>query len=91
MAGTKLPISLDDVQKAAKNIEGEAILTPIMTSSTMDSLSGRSLYFKCENFQRAGAFKFRGALNAVKHLDPSIKTVITHSSGNHAQVRYHIQ
>eukprot|EP00041_Stephanoeca_diplocostata_P027715 m.768881 g.768881 ORF g.768881 m.768881 type:complete len:323 (-) comp23232_c2_seq10:3258-4226(-) len=79
-------ISLEDVQDAAKTIEGQAIVTPVMTSSTMDKMAdGRQLFFKCENFQRVGAFKFRGALNAIKKLDRSFSTVITHSSGNHGQ------
>jgi len=81
----KLAISLGDVEAAAARIAGEANLTPVLTSRTMDKLSGRELFFKCELFQRMGAFKFRGALNAIRQLDPSIKTVITHSSGNHAQ------
>lgn len=80
-----LAISLDDVKTAARNIKGEANLTPVMTSRTMDSRSGRNLFFKCELFQRVGAFKFRGALNAVRQLPSTVSTVVTHSSGNHAQ------
>ncbi len=61
--------------------------TPVLTSDLLNKLSGAMLYFKCENFQRAGAFKFRGALNAVMQLSPSARQhgVATHSSGNHAQ------
>lgn len=80
-----LAISLDNVLEAAQNIQGEAIITPVMTSSTMDSWAGRSLFFKCENFQRVGAFKFRGALNAIRKLPKDVTVVVTHSSGNHAQ------
>ena len=80
-------IDLEDVQSAAAAIKGHANYTPVMTSTHFDGLAGRELFFKCENFQKIGAFKFRGAFNAIKKLDPAIETVITHSSGNHAQVR----
>jgi threonine dehydratase/serine racemase len=58
-----------------------------MTCSTLDHLAGRALFFKCENFQKVGAFKFRGACNAVMKLAPdaAVRGVVTHSSGNHAQ------
>eukprot|EP00039_Didymoeca_costata_P030805 m.31454 g.31454 ORF g.31454 m.31454 type:complete len:322 (+) comp8318_c0_seq3:143-1108(+) len=82
---TEHAIKLADVQDARETIKEEAIYTPVMTSSTMDKLAGRSLHFKCELFQRVGAFKFRGALNAVKKVDSAVSTIITHSSGNHAQ------
>ena len=61
--------------------------TPTLTSHTLDALSGRQLFFKCENLQRVGAFKFRGACNAVRKLSDAeaSKGVVTHSSGNHAQ------
>lgn len=61
--------------------------TPLLTSENLNLLAGCSLYFKCENFQKVGAFKFRGATNAVLSLSPSEaeKGVVTHSSGNHAQ------
>src|SRR5437867_3149200 len=61
--------------------------TPVATCATLDRLSGRSLFFKCENLQKAGAFKFRGASNAVLKLPAEIagRGVVTHSSGNHAQ------
>ena len=61
--------------------------TPVMTSSTLDMMTGAMCFFKCENFQKAGAFKFRGAYNALSQLSPRQKEkgVITHSSGNHAQ------
>src|ERR1022692_4096716 len=80
-------ISLNDVQAAAERIAVWAHRTPIMTCATLDRLSGRSLYFKCEQWQKVGAFKFRGACNAVLKLSDSDarKGVVTHSSGNHAQ------
>ena len=59
-------------------------MTPIHTCRTLDAMSGRSLFFKCELFQRGGAFKFRGALNAVRQLGDECRDVVTHSSGNHA-------
>lgn len=61
--------------------------TPVLTSSTLDMMTGARCFFKCESFQKAGAFKFRGAYNALSQLSPGQKEkgVITHSSGNHAQ------
>src|ERR1035438_4790476 len=84
---TAYAISLDDVRAAAKRIAGVAHKTPIMTCATLDQLAGRRLYFKCEQWQKVGAFKFRGAANAVLRLsDAEAKRgVVTHSSGNHAQ------
>jgi threonine dehydratase/serine racemase len=80
-------ITLDDVRDAAKRIAGKAHRTPVMTCSTIDSRAGRALFFKCENFQKVGAFKFRGACNAVFKLPDEMakRGVVTHSSGNHAQ------
>ncbi len=73
-----------DVIAAAGRIEGLARHTPVMTSDAFDARCARRVYFKCENLQRGGAFKFRGAVNAVKQLDPrSSPIVATHSSGNH--------
>jgi threo-3-hydroxy-L-aspartate ammonia-lyase len=79
--------TFDDVQAAAQRIFDVAHLTPVLTSRTADARSGAKLFFKCENLQRAGAFKFRGAYNAIAALDPERKRrgVITFSSGNHAQ------
>lgn len=75
------------VREARERIAPWARRTPVMTSATMDALSGRALFWKCEIFQRAGAFKFRGACNAVMKLDErsAARGVVTHSSGNHAQ------
>ncbi|HUJ75530.1 MAG TPA: pyridoxal-phosphate dependent enzyme, partial [bacterium] len=79
--------TVQDVRTAAARIKPYAHRTPVLTSRTMDALSGASLFFKAENLQRMGAFKFRGAVNAVFSLGDAEarKGVITHSSGNHAQ------
>src|SRR6201996_7701511 len=76
-----------DVADAAQRIAGAAHRTPVLTSRTADERAGASLFFKCENFQRMGAFKFRGAYNALSHFDDRQRAagVITYSSGNHAQ------
>src|ERR1700722_5942792 len=77
---------LDAIRSAARRIAGLAHRTPVMTCATLDRLSGRSIFFKCEQFQKVGAFKFRGACNAVARLDDATaaRGVVTHSSGNHA-------
>lgn len=82
-----LAISFADVQSAAQIIKGVANRTPVLTSRTVNQLTGYQVYFKCENFQRMGAFKFRGAYNALSRLSQAEKArgVVTHSSGNHAQ------
>jgi threonine dehydratase len=76
-----------DVEAAARRIEGVAHRTPVATSRTANAQTGATLFFKCENLQRSGAFKFRGALNAIRALDPEQKKrgVVAFSSGNHAQ------
>ncbi len=76
----------DDVLKAHERIKPYIHRTPVLTSSFMNELTGAELFFKCENFQKAGAFKVRGASNAVFGLpdDMLAKGVATHSSGNHA-------
>ena len=78
--------NFDDVLEAAQRIEPHIHQTPVLTSSFMNELTGAQLFFKCENFQKAGAFKVRGACNAVFGLtgDKISKGVATHSSGNHA-------
>jgi threonine dehydratase len=83
----KLPISFDDVAGAARRLSGVAVRTPVLRSDSADRLTRAQLFFKCENLQRAGAFKFRGAYNALAQFDPSARRagVITYSSGNHAQ------
>jgi threonine dehydratase len=74
-----------DVLAAAARIAPHAHVTPVLRSRSLDALAGATLFFKCENFQRAGAFKFRGACNAVWALDDAqaARGVVTHSSGNH--------
>ncbi len=81
----QLPI-LSDITDAYERIQNLVHHTPLMKSKSINKLIGGDLYFKCENFQRSGAFKFRGACNALSLLasKSGIKTVATHSSGNHA-------
>ncbi|MEW6336987.1 MAG: pyridoxal-phosphate dependent enzyme [Acidobacteriota bacterium] len=81
-----LPVDLDDVVRAAARIRPFAHRTPVLTSTAVDRFAGARLFFKCENLQRAGAFKFRGACNAVMSLadEEAARGVATHSSGNHA-------
>jgi len=80
-------ISLDDVQAAARRIDGVAHRTPVLTSRALDEAVGATVFLKAENLQRGGAFKFRGAYNAVASLsaDERARGVATVSSGNHAQ------
>jgi threonine dehydratase len=77
----------EDVAAAHERIKGAARRTPVLTSATVDALAGGKVFFKCENFQRMGAFKFRGAYNALSQLDAAQKKqgVLAFSSGNHAQ------
>lgn len=84
---TTLPVTFDDVRSAAQQIEGVAHRTPVMTSRTINAMTGAEVFFKCENLQRIGAFKFRGAYNALSRLsdEDRAKGVLTFSSGNHAQ------
>src|SRR3954449_4779499 len=86
MTTTTLP-TFADVESAAKQIAGVAHKTPVATSRSVDARTGATLFFKCENLQRAGAFKFRGAYNALLRLtaDERRRGVVTFSSGNHAQ------
>jgi threonine dehydratase len=81
---TDLPTPAD-VLAAAARIAPHAHRTPMLTSGSLDELTGAQLFFKCENFQRSGAFKFRGACNAVWAMDDATaaRGVVTHSSGNH--------
>lgn len=78
--------TLADIHAAAERLAGTAHRTPVLTSSSLDALAGLTLFFKCENFQRGGAYKFRGAYNALRALPPeqAAHGVVTHSSGNHA-------
>ena len=76
-----------DVEQAAERIKGAAHRTPVLTSTTANERAGAELFFKCENLQRAGAFKFRGAYNAIAALSDAQRRrgVVAFSSGNHAQ------
>ncbi|MBB4649214.1 threonine dehydratase [Aminobacter niigataensis] len=88
MASPSLRIpTFDDVKLAQARLAGAAHKTPILTSRTADAQTGATLYFKAENLQRAGAFKFRGAYNAIAVLDQAMRAdgVVAYSSGNHAQ------
>ncbi|HDR9156190.1 TPA: threo-3-hydroxy-L-aspartate ammonia-lyase [Burkholderia vietnamiensis] len=86
MTNPTLP-TYDDVAAAAARLRGHAHRTPVMTSSTLDDALGAQVFFKCENLQRMGAFKFRGAFNALSRFDATQRRngVVTFSSGNHAQ------
>jgi threonine dehydratase len=80
-------IELSDIQAAAKRTRGIVRRTPVLTSHTFDALAGASVFFKCENFQRGGAFKIRGASNFILSIprDELGRGVVTYSSGNHGQ------
>ncbi|MGC4999896.1 pyridoxal-phosphate dependent enzyme [Streptomyces sp. DT195] len=80
-------LTLDDIREAAARLEGVAHRTPVLTSRTLDARVGAEVFIKCENFQRVGAFKFRGAYNAAAQLPPEqlAKGIAAFSSGNHAQ------
>jgi threonine dehydratase len=84
---TEALVTYEDVAAAAGRLRGVAQRTPVLTSSTVDERTGAQVFFKCENFQRAGAFKFRGAYNALSRLsaEQRARGVLTYSSGNHAQ------
>ncbi|PSM47360.1 threo-3-hydroxy-L-aspartate ammonia-lyase [Chroococcidiopsis sp. CCALA 051] len=92
MSKTEAPIDTNivtfaDIEAAHQRLTGVANKTPVMTSRTVNELTQRQVFFKCENFQRMGAFKFRGAYNALSQLSEQQKRqgVLTFSSGNHAQ------
>jgi len=82
-----MPVNYADVAAAAAVIKGVAHRTPALTSRTIDERTGARVFFKCENLQRLGAFKFRGAYNALSKLDSDQQRrgVTAYSSGNHAQ------
>lgn len=83
------PVTYADIVTASARLDGQAHRTPVITSRTVDERTGYRVFFKCENFQRTGSFKFRGAFNAVASLSAiqqeQQKSVLTYSSGNHAQ------
>jgi threonine dehydratase len=82
-----MTVTIEDVRAAAQRLAGAANRTPVATSRTLDARLGARVFFKCENFQRGGAFKFRGAYNTVSQLDDAQRRrgVVSFSSGNHAQ------
>jgi len=82
-----MALTFADVAAAHERIKAAVKRTPVLTSATIDALTGARVHFKCENFQRMGAFKFRGAYNALSQLSPEQKArgVVAFSSGNHAQ------
>ena len=82
-----LPVTFDDVRDAAVRLDGVAHRTPVLTSRTLNGRVGAEVFVKCENFQRIGAFKIRGAYNAAAQLGPErlARGVAAYSSGNHAQ------
>ncbi|XP_046379215.2 probable serine racemase [Haliotis rufescens] len=85
---TEIPVKLSDILRAHQRIAKCIHKTPVFTSSTANSITGRKLFFKAENLQKTGSFKARGALNSIlslKETKPSFTGVVTHSSGNHGQ------
>ena len=80
-------MTFDQIRAAAQRLEGKAFKTPVMTSRTVNNRTGADVYFKCENLQRTGSFKFRGAYNALSQLseDEKQRGIVAYSSGNHAQ------
>jgi threonine dehydratase len=82
-----MTVTLDDIRDAAEQIKGVAHRTPVLTSRTLDDLVGARVFMKAENLQRVGAFKFRGAYNAISRLSPEQRArgIGAYSSGNHAQ------
>src|SRR6202045_228766 len=85
IASPNMSLDLDRISAAHERIRPYVNRTPVLTSSRLDEASGASLFFKCENFQKIGAFKARGATNAIFALDEvtARRGVATHSSGNH--------
>ena len=80
-------VTYTEIETAARQLAGTAHITSVLTSRTLDRLTGSQIFLKCENFQRTGSFKFRGAYNALSQLSAQQQQrgVITYSSGNHGQ------
>ena len=80
-------ITFKHVLEAAERLQGKAHRTPVLSSATLNRQLEAEVFFKCENFQKIGAFKFRGAYNAISRLSQAERErgVLTYSSGNHAQ------
>ncbi|ACK68773.1 Pyridoxal-5'-phosphate-dependent protein beta subunit [Gloeothece citriformis PCC 7424] len=87
MNNDQLPVTYQQIEAAATRLTKIVHHTPVLTSRTVNQITNAQVFFKCENFQRTGSFKFRGAYNALSQLSPQQKQqgVITYSSGNHAQ------
>jgi len=87
MKNESVLINAADIKNAFHRISAYTNITPLITSNTANKLVDANVFFKCENFQKAGAFKFRGATNAILKLkeNTNVRSVCTHSSGNHAQ------
>src|SRR5687768_7179804 len=85
--GELMTVTLHDIQQAAERIQPYIHRTPVLTSESLNTKTGAQVFLKCENLQKVGAFKFRGACNAVFSLteEEAAHGVCTHSSGNHAQ------
>jgi threonine dehydratase len=85
--GATMTVTLDDIQQATERIRPFVHRTPVLTNESLNQRVGAQVYLKCENMQKVGAFKFRGACNAVYSLtdEEAARGVVTHSSGNHAQ------
>lgn len=86
-SAASLAVNYQDIEQAAERLRGQAHYTPVLTSETIDRRTQSQVFFKCENFQRTGSFKFRGAYNALVQLTEEQKQqgVVAYSSGNHAQ------
>ena len=80
-----MPVTYEDIAAAHQRIKPHAVRTPVLSSAAIDAATGAKVFFKCENLQNMGAFKFRGAYNALSQLADKSKGVIAFSSGNHAQ------
>jgi threo-3-hydroxy-L-aspartate ammonia-lyase len=80
-------VTIDDVRSAAARLAGQAHVTPVMTSRSLDEACGGRVFLKCENLQRVGAFKFRGAYNTISRMSPEVRRrgILAYSSGNHGQ------
>lgn len=86
LGGKAEVVTLAGIREASARIGPHVHLTPVMTNSYLNQASGREVFFKCELFQKTGSFKARGACNAVLLTPPECQDIVTHSSGNHAQV-----
>ena len=79
--------TIEDIRRAADRLSGLAVITPLVSHPYLDEAAGGRILVKCENLQRNGSFKFRGAYNAIASLDPDVRSqgIVAISSGNHAQ------